>query len=127
MPYRDSIGQPAGYQNGSPYGALEPEDMYEDDVLNEPVGNPLTDGEMYEAEMGPEMGQIPGAPEMPGQMPMGEMGPEMGQNPEMGQAPEAEMDSQYAGDMMRERIRKREEKLSNASMRFMDVTHELNK
>ena len=77
MPYRDSIGQPAGYQNGSPYGALEPEDMYEDDVLNEPVGNPLTDGEMYEAEMGPEMGQIPGAPEMPGQMPMGEMGPEM--------------------------------------------------
>ena len=105
MPYRDSIGQPAGYQNGSPYGALEPEDMYEDDVLNEPVNNPLTDGEMYEAEMGPEMGQ----------------------NPEMGQAPEAEMDSQYAGDMMRERIRKREEKLSNASMRFMDVTHELNK
>ena len=99
MPYRDSIGQPAGYQNGSPYGALEPEDMYEDDVLNEPVNNPLTDGEMYEAEMGPEMGQNP----------------------------QAQMNPEEAGQMMRERLRKRQEQLSSMSMRFMDVTHELNK
>ena len=95
--------------------------MYEDDVLNEPVNNPLTDGEMYEAEMGPEMGQIPGPPEMPGQMPMGEMGPEMGQNPQ------AQMNPEEAGQMMRERLRKRQEQLSSMSMRFMDVTHELNK
>ena len=108
MPYRDSIGQPAGYGTGNQYGPLQAEDMYEDDVLQGEVRNPVADGEMYEMEMGPEMGQMPGAPQMPGQMPMGEMGPEMGQNPEMGQAPEAEMDSQYAGDMMRERIRRRE-------------------
>ena len=121
MPYRDSIGQPAGYGTGNQYGPLQAEDMYEDDVLQGEVRNPVADGEMYEMEMGPEMGQMPGAPQMPGQMPMGEMGPEMGQ------IQEEPMDPRHAGEMMRERLRKRQEQISNAAMHFMDVTHELNK
>lgn len=119
MPYRDSIGQPAGYGAGGQYGPLQAEDMYEDVVLHEPVENPVADADMYGMQqMGPEMG---GAPQMPGQMPMGEMGPEMGQ------IQEESMDPQYAGEMMRERLRKRQEQISNAAMHFMDVTHELNK
>ncbi len=121
MPYKDSIGQPAGYGASNPHGPLQAEDMFEDAVIHEHVGNPLTDGEAYEMEMGPEMGQIPAQPQMPGQMPMGEMGPEMGP------IEEQSMDPADAGAMMRERLRKRQEQLNNASMRFMEVTHELNK
>tara|TARA_A100000172_G_C3033544_1_gene107622 strand:- start:784 stop:1131 length:348 start_codon:yes stop_codon:yes gene_type:complete len=115
MPYKDSIGQPAGYGSNNTYGPLQAEDMFET------VGNPVVDAEAFEMEMGPEMGQIPMQQQMPAQMPMGEMGPEMGQ------IQEQEMDPMYAADMMRERLRRRQEQLNNASMRFMEVTHELNK
>ena len=125
MPYRDSIGQPAGYGSGSPHGLLRPEDLYDEAVLHEPVENPVAD-----AEMGPPMmGEMP-----MGGMPMGEMGPEAGQFPmpeEMagGQAvyPGTPMSPAEAGAMLRERLRKRQEQLSSSAMRFTDITHELNK
>ena len=47
MPYKDSTGQPAGYGNMDDYGPLEPEDLYDDEVLNEPVENPVADSGMF--------------------------------------------------------------------------------
>ena len=47
MPYKDSVGQPAGYETMDDYGPLEPEDLYDDEVLNEPVENPVSDDGMF--------------------------------------------------------------------------------
>ena len=47
MPYKDSTGQPAGYETMDDHGPLEPEDLYDDEVLNEPVENPVADAGMF--------------------------------------------------------------------------------
>ena len=62
MPYKDSVGQPAGYETMDDYGPLEPEDMYEREILNEPVENPVADADMFSGDpmYEPEYQEAPG-------------------------------------------------------------------
>ena len=85
MPYRNSIGEPAGYddQMGMGMGALQFEDMPYGDTMN-----PVADTQ-ESPMLSPMMGGFPGAPGgMPG-LPDGPpgappMGPPMGMGPGMG-------------------------------------------
>ena len=157
MPYVDSIGMPAGYTNESPYGPLQPEDLYANPVLQEEPLNPVADGNMFPASpmfdapqqqimpqlapMPPAYGQMP--PEMMGQVPpgmmmgggapglppgqqvapeaMGDMGPEQGLIQQEGLSP------QDAGALLRERLLRRQQRLSETSVQFTDNAHQLNR
>lgn len=67
MPYKDSVGQPAGYESMDDYGPLEPEDMYDQEVLNEPIENPVSDAGMFSGDpmYEPEYQDAPGQMQAP--------------------------------------------------------------
>ena len=105
-------GMPTGWTptEGMPMGGMPMEGM--------PMEGVPVDA-MPGGQMGPEMGQM--AAEM-GQMgQMGQMGPEMGQ------MDEGEMDPQMAGLLLRERLKRRQERMADMSMRFAGNAHELNR
>ena len=143
MPYRNSIGEPAGYddQMGMGMGALQFEDMPYSDTTNPvadtqespmlsplmggfpgaPGGMPgLPDGPPGAPPMGPPMGMGPGMGP-PGMPPMGPPGmPPMG----MGQpaAPPQQFDKNNIHEMMRdmlmERASEREAAAKRVSQKF---------
>ena len=73
MPYKDSTGQPAGYGTMDDYGPLEPEDLYEKEILNEPVENPVADAGMFpvDPDFLPVEQPPPATAERPNQAPGG--------------------------------------------------------
>ena len=142
MPYRNSIGEPAGYddQMGMGMGALQFEDMPYSDTMNPvadtqespmlsplmggfpgaPGGMPgLPDGPPGAPPMGPPMGMGPGMgpPGMgPGMPPMGPPGmPPMG----MGQpaAPPQQFDKNNIHEMMRDMLMERASEREAAAKR----------
>ena len=115
MPYRDSLGQPAGYGGTNMYGPLQIEDMHP--VLNEPVENPVTDADMY--AMDPVF-----------QPPMGQqatpMGPQMGLYQGGPGGGHAALSSMELRQMMQHRIREREASRHAATLRFNEKTQKMN-
>ena len=114
MPYKDSLGMPAGYSGMAEYGPLEIEDVHP--VLMEPVENPVADSGNY--AMDPEL-------EPQQQMPMPaplQMGPEMGPYQEGGR-PLSAMDIRQ---MMQQRLKDREAARYSSAMRFTDKNQKLN-
>ena len=74
MPYKDSVGQPAGYETMDDHGPLQPEDLYDSEVLNEPVENPVADAGMFPVD--PEF--LPAEQPPPSEMQRPEAAPDGG-------------------------------------------------
>lgn len=114
MPYKDSLGMPAGYGGASQYGPLEVEDMHP--VLMEPVENPVADADNYATDpMFDSPQQIPSA-----QPP--QMGPEMGLYQQGGQA----LSAMEIRQMMQQQLKQRETDRYSSAVRFTDKTQKLN-
>ena len=114
MPYKDSLGMPAGYGGMSVHGPLEIEDMHP--VLMEPVENPVADADNYATDPMFQPQQ-----QMPMPMPM-QMGPEMGPYQGGAQA----LSAVDVRQMMQQRLKEREAARYASALRFADKTQKLN-